>query len=613
MTQLHSRAHALRVARRIGIPAFDAVRTYWGTAALVAATAAVALGAALPVTSLARQDGSGLLPRLELDILRALEPAASWIEPLSPPAMQNEAVAVLFQLLLGTAAATLAVAGLTLVGLFAARASQRTHETAVRRAVGASRYGLLGSTLLEAGALALVALIVGISAGAAGAGLALATWPSVTVPGSLGASVVAVGATSAAICLGAVLPAVFAPGRRIAETPSRPLGLLVPALQLGTSLLVLTLGAVLIRQADIRLTPERVATANGSVFEITPRDLPPAQRAGQYAELLSQLANRTDLDTVSLTSPGVLLGLGTVSVVTTVCRPCTEGGIRAPWHFVSASHQLVSPDSFQALGVRLLAGRGIGAADEWDAPRVAVVSRGLAIRHFAKGAAIGGMIRPGNDTEWHKVVGVVEDPPASGLGAGLQPPYTVYLSILQHPASSVELLVRSRGQSADPLLPVVLKRALAPRRGGFLQMTEPELLAAQTAPLHWFGYRFRMEGWAMLTIAVTGAYTLMRLWVLSLLAELGLRRAVGATRRRLLALVFWRAASVGVGGLGVGLWLGPGVWDVLQSVAGELPRWDPGIAARFAGVLFGTTIAGAMLPAWRATRRPPAVLLRSMD
>jgi hypothetical protein len=54
--------------------------------------------------------------------------------------------------------------------------------------------------------------------------------------------------------------------------------------------------------------------------------------------------------------------------------------------------------------------------------------------------------------------------------------------------------------------------------------------------------------------------------------ELGLRRAVGATRRRLLAMVFWRAAAAGVGGLGVGLWLGPGVWDVLQSVSDQLPK-----------------------------------------
>jgi len=117
----------------------------------------------------------------------------------------------------------------------------------------------------------------------------------------------------------------------------------------------------------------------------------------------------------------------------------------------------------------------------------------------------------------------------------------------------------------------------------------------------------------MLALAVTGAFVLMRLWVLSLLAELGLRRAVGATRGKVLALVLGRAALVGLGGLGVAIWLGPVAWDVLGGVVGNLPAWDVGVAARFALILFGTTLAGAMLPAWHATRVAPAGLLAAAE
>ncbi len=173
----------------------------------------------------------------------------------------------------------------------------------------------------------------------------------------------------------------------------------------------------------------------------------------------------------------------------------------------------------------------------------------------------------------------------------------------------MELLVRPRSGEVDSAVGLIVERALGPRPGTIVQLSEVQLLAAQTAPLQWFGRWFGIEGWAMLAIAVTGTFVLMRLWVLSLLMELGLRRAVRATRRRLLAMVFWRAAAVGVGGLGMGLWLGPSVWDVLQSVSGQLPKWDPEVALRFAVILFGTTIANAMLPAWRATRVAPAVLL----
>jgi len=210
----------LRATRRIGVPAVQALASYWGTAAVVAATGAAALAAVLPVASLVRGGTAGLAPRLGLALFRALEPAGAWIAPESPAAIQNQAVAVLFQLLLGTALARLAVAALTLLGLFTAGASQRAPEIAVRRAVGASRWGLVGSTLLEALALAAVALIIGGGVGALGARLALATWPGVTAAGSIATSAAVAAATAIAICIGAILPAALAPGRRIAETPS---------------------------------------------------------------------------------------------------------------------------------------------------------------------------------------------------------------------------------------------------------------------------------------------------------------------------------------------------------------------------------------------------------
>jgi len=603
----------LNTARRIGVPAAQALRLYWGTALLVALTGIVALGAVFPVASLVRDGGHGLAPRLSLALFRPLEPASTWIDPGSPALTQNQAVTVLFQLLMGTAFAALAVAFLTILGLFVARASQRAPEIALRRAVGASRAGLLGSTLLEAGALSVVALTLGTVIGIIGAQVALGGWPGILLAGSNRAGAAVALVIAIAIGLGAVLPAALAPRRRIAERPAQPLNLIVPAFQLGVSLLVLTAGAVLTRQASSRIAPARVAAGSGQVFEITPPHLAPAELGRRYAGILEHLANRSDLDTVSLTSPGALVGLGTVSVVTTVCGLCLEGGIRAPWHFESAVHQFVSADSFQAMGVSVLAGRGITANDRWDSPRVAVVSRGLALRHFQNGIAIGRMIRIGNDTEWHQVVGVVDDPPAVGLGAALQPPYAVYLSILQHPVSSVELLVRPRNGALDGSLRPGIWRILRPRAGDVAQLSESQLLATQVAPLEWFGRWFGVEGWSMLALAVTGAFVLMRLWVLSLLAELGLRRAVGATRGKVLALVLGRAALVGLGGLGVAIWLGPVAWDVLGGVVGNLPAWDVGVAARFASILFGTTLAGAMLPAWHATRVAPAGLLAAAE
>jgi putative ABC transport system permease protein len=117
------------------------------------------------------------------------------------------------------------------------------------------------------------------------------------------------------------------------------------------------------------------------------------------------------------------------------------------------------------------------------------------------------------------------------------------------------------------------------------------------------------EGWAMLALACGGTFALMRLWVTSLLSELGLRRALGATRRQVVGFVLLRAAGVGLGGVLVGLWLGPAVWGIMTGVMADLPTWDAAAVARYAALLIAAAVLGAVVPAWRAARSTPAALV----
>src|SRR5262249_26363626 len=156
---------------------------------------------------------------------------------------------------------------------------------------------------------------------------------------------------------------------------------------------------------------------SGEVFRQTADDSAPAARAIRYAALLDALEAGKRFDSVSLTATGGLVGLGVVAPVTTDCGQCSEGGIYLPWHVVAATHQFVSADTFHALGVHVLAGRGIDRSDQWGSAPVAVVSRSLALRHFQRGEAIGRRILLGDDPRtWHTVVGIVNDSPGQGLG-----------------------------------------------------------------------------------------------------------------------------------------------------------------------------------------------------
>ena len=116
-------------------------------------------------------------------------------------------------------------------------------------------------------------------------------------------------------------------------------------------------------------------------------------------------------------------------------------------------------------------------------------------------------------------------------------------------------------------------------------------------------------GWATLALACCGTLSLIWLWMLSLQSELGLRRAVGARRRTVIAFVLVRACGVGFGGVAVGLWFGPGVWGLLHDVLADFPVWDGGTLLRYALILLFAVLVGALPLAVRATRVPPGRLL----
>jgi putative ABC transport system permease protein len=602
------------IVQRILVPALRTLRIYWGTAVLLAAACAAGLGAMLPVTGLLGPAGARLASGLSLHPVRGADWGLVWgAFARSPTEVRQAAVAALFPLLVGVAVGVLAVTWFTTLSVSTARASGRATEIAVRRAVGASRRTLLGAALLEGGCVAVLALVVGGASGLAAARLAIGSWPGTVGAGAPALSLLAVVATLGGIILGTLLPLVFArPSARMTAVDPTPLALVVPAAQLGLSLTVLVTASLLERGAG-RLTPSTSAwSAAGEVFEITTRDFEPAGRAAAYASLLGDLQRNPAIDVASLSSPGALTGIGEVDNVTSNCGACSWGGLFLPFHPFFATLYVASADTFRALRLPVIAGRIFTEADGWDQPRVAVVSRSLAAQHFEGGDAVGRTMLIGHGSlDWYTVVGVVEDQRPVGIGGGGLPAAAAYLSVLQHPATAVDLLVRGRAGPA-PRAPVA--RSLRERLGSrvsTVEVSEASLLAAEAAPVRWFGRMFGAEGWALLTIATVGTFAVMWLWVTSLLGEFGVRRAVGARRRDVLRYVVARALLVAAGGVAFGCWLGMIVWDALTSAVSGIPPWDSGALLRFGLLLAAAALSGALVPAWRAARTPPAALLAS--
>ena len=101
---------------------------------------------------------------------------------------------------------------------------------------------------------------------------------------------------------------------------------------------------------------------------------------------------------------------------------------------------------------------------------------------------------------------------------------------------------------------------------------------------------------------------LFRSWVAALMPELAMRRAVGARRRDVIIHVLSRAAIVAAAGVALGLVLNDLTSGPLAALVPGVPDIDVATDSRLALVLVTAALVGALLPAWRASRRNPAAL-----
>jgi predicted lysophospholipase L1 biosynthesis ABC-type transport system permease subunit len=243
---------------------------------------------------------------------------------------------------------------------------------------------------------------------------------------------------------------------------------------------------------------------------------------------------------------------------------------------------------------------------------VAVVNRALAARHFQRGEALGRAMQVGDDKQWYTVVGIVDDAPAWGFGARFQPRFTVYLSILQHPPSAAELLVpEGGGPGVVSRVRQVVTAELGPASVRTQLTRLADLHAREAAPVEWFARWIGFQGWVTTLVACIGMFAVMRIWVRALVPELGVRRAMGARRRRLAMLVAGQAAAVVMGGVVTGCWFGWSVWSVLPTVLRGAATWDSSAVLAAVLPLAVATFAGALLPVWRVLRRGPVELMAS--
>ncbi len=586
-----------RAAVRFGQPAVHALHRDWPLVTFLTAASASALAAAIATRAiLAGASGRSplsLAPVPDTDIGIAWSDLARGVAT----SRQQSLVAMLDSIaLIGIGAVVVGL--ISVVALSWARASRRREEIAIRRSVGASRRAVASSALLEGVAMLVPALVGGLTAGWLAARALLKAWPDALLAWRVETWLAALGSLLL-MGGGSLFVFRFARGRRIEGLPSGALGLIPQVLQMAGTLAVLGAATSLSNQA-MRLLETSHARADATRYRLDASMLAPEARAARYATLLAGLAANPAVEAASINTPGLATGLGQADWIETECGQCRSAGIVLQWHSVEAAHHVISPDTFTVLGLPLIEGRTFTNDDGWDAPRVVVVNRNLALRHFQDGQPIGRKLYIGSwsNRVAYTVVGVVDDRQAPVLGSGAQPRDAVYLSVFQHPPTTGELLVRGG--------------VIAPARLASTDLTfvaEPSLGAVrrhESALLAWFAMILRLEGLLALVSAFVGAAVAMRLWSHAMQGELALRRAVGAPRWRLLLRVIATViAVVAIAALSARLFVTPSLaWLVAALLRDAAPQvmvaWMP------VALLTVAALAGALPPLVEVLRRPPA-------
>jgi putative ABC transport system permease protein len=279
-----------------------------------------------------------------------------------------------------------------------------------------------------------------------------------------------------------------------------------------------------------------------------------------------------------------------------------------------AGFRVANAGYFRAMGIPVIRGRLFDERDHPDAPHAAVISESLARTRWPGEDPIGKLIQFGNmdgDMRPLTIVGIVGDVRERGIDAEPQP--VLYANLAQRVGSAghVNIVLRTPADPAAAIEPA--RRVLreidpeVPPRFRTLEEIFARSLAERRFSLLLLG---AFAGTALL-LAMIGIYGIISYLVAQRTREIGIRIAFGARVGDVLRLVVRRGVALTLAGIGVGLLAALGLTRLLASLLYGTSTTDP---AAFGGVVLVLLIVAAgasYLPARRAARVDPIVAMRA--
>jgi putative ABC transport system permease protein len=529
-------------------------------------------------------------------------------------------------ILLGAVGLVLLIACANIANLLLARTANRTHEMAVRAALGAGRRRVVRQLLTESLLLAMLGGVAGVFLAKYALRAALPLGGQ-SIPRLAQTQIDAwvVAFSFLLVLLTTILfgmaPALHASkvdltgslkeqSRGGAKGHDHIRGALVIAqVTLG---LVLVSGAGLLmasflrlEKSDLGLNPDHLLTfwfsLPGSQYN-TPR------QEAFYDQLLERMRALPGVKSAAGVWPLPLGGDSAVVAFNIEERPAAQP------NRPHARMAFATPGYFSTAGIPLLRGRFFTELDDAKAPRVLIVNKAFADKYFPGEDVLGKRITsgagaPGQGPAPEEIVGVVGSAKLFALDAEPRPIYyfpykqlpwqpPVVLLRTAVPPQTLETAIREQVAALDPAVAV------------FQVSTMDELLATQITEERFHTLLFGCFAGLALLLTTVGLYGVMAYSVTRRTREFGVRIALGAGRSEVLSMVLKQAVALLGTGLALGLIASLATSRLLHSLLFGVSSLDPGVLALSALLVAFTGLLAAYLPARRATKVDPILALR---
>lgn len=531
------------------------------------------------------------------------------------------------------AALVLAIACANTANLLLARATVRRKEMAVRLSLGASRSRLTRQLLVESVVLALLGAL---------AGLALAYWGSNLVPAVglpplsfFAQGRVLVFTSAAAVACGlvfglapawaasrAALSGALKEGAREGVDHRSRLRTFLMIVQIALAVVLLTGAGMFVH--SLRNTESVNLGMDAQHLLAVSVDLSVVGYKDSASARFDELA-RQRLDALPGVRSASLAGMVPITGGYMV-NDFRVPDAATPSHSMSDAADLMSamtgPDAalswnagadyFATIGTPMVAGRDFTAADVESNAHVVIVNQAFATRMWPGKAALGRCVDMQDDNnKWvcYSVIGVAANAKYSNL---VETQRQSFWTPITPSMGSMNILVHTSGDAAAAVANV--RRALSALAPGLPYIeVKPytEVLRPQLQPRLLGASMFSVFGLLALVLAAIGLYGLMSYLVGQRTRELGLRMALGAQRRDVLAMVLRRALALTLGGLTIGLVGALASARLITHLLYQVSAVDPSSLVAVVAVLVATALVAAWLPAYRASRVDPMVALRS--